>query len=316
VPKTAKQLRSAPSVLLSIFTHELRWEAVADATGYLLESASAASFDKPKEIEVKEGTSFSVIGLPQTTYYRLKAKGGIFRPDSTWSNVVEVKSAGPLFAQPLGRIAGGFAGKLAAPHLKASPYSGVSALGVGPTLEWNAMVGTSQYVLEQSLTLDFHGAAEIYKGPKTSYSPFLLASLHLYYRVKAAGFIGSFDSDWSNVVELRGQPLGLTKPTVRAGMGSRLGLAFGFDTLLDWDKVPGAKSYVVEASDTKKFSNPEQVYSGSDTRFFPLPKQQPPGRYYRVKAKGGFFFSDSDWSDPVYAAATSFAFPGRLPKIK
>ncbi|HEY7190605.1 MAG TPA: toll/interleukin-1 receptor domain-containing protein [Vicinamibacterales bacterium] len=80
----------------------------------------------------------------------------------------------------------------------------------------------------------------------------------------------------------------------------------------EWTEVPLASGYVLQKSVDQSFTEPLPIYDGDATRFpppFDISRDAVVGLfgnlfatgpgYFRVKAKGGFAFSDSPWSEVV-----------------
>jgi hypothetical protein len=63
---------------------------------------------------------------------------------------------------------------------------------------------------------------------------------------------------------------------------------------IQWDAIADAAAYVVEESLTADFQNAKEAYRGPDTKYTTLHRP-----YYRVKAVGGVFRQDSQWSNAV-----------------
>jgi hypothetical protein len=63
---------------------------------------------------------------------------------------------------------------------------------------------------------------------------------------------------------------------------------------IQWDAIADAAAYAVEESVTADFQNAKEVYRGPDIRYTTFLRA-----YYRVKAVGGVFRQDSDWSNAV-----------------
>jgi hypothetical protein len=69
---------------------------------------------------------------------------------------------------------------------------------------------------------------------------------------------------------------------------------------LEWTRVPFATGYIVERSAISAFVFPIEAYDGTATSFDATGYGTGlTSQYYRVKAKGGFAFLDSPWSDSL-----------------
>jgi hypothetical protein len=219
------------------------WTTVAGASGYVLQAASDEAFSKPENLYSGEETEFlqppKLLGLSPlalagltptfgtglgtnpigaglwtsglfgTRYYRVKAKAGLGRLDSPWSNTVKVEPPKPL----------------SAPKLDVS-----WRLGTVAQLTWSAVDGAIGYLLQTSTDRAFTKPEELYNGKETEFlaksespgqggtgsgfgslvtgtiaglpEPNLLftRTTPRYYRVKAVAGPGRLDSPWSDVV--------------------------------------------------------------------------------------------------------------------
>jgi hypothetical protein len=215
-PKLAEEKPSS-----ALFERKFTWSAVEGATGYLLQSSWSPAFSDPKDLYAGEKTEFFQLarfmdplggsegpfgigagttspivaqllagGRFATRYYRVRARAGLGRLDSPWSNVIKVEPprqlAAPKLAGPVGR----------------------PTIGDGHKLTWTAIEGAAGYLLQSGTDEAFSAPKELYDGPKTEfdygYVPFVLGTLwsSSYHRVKAKAGAGTLDSPWSNVVEL------------------------------------------------------------------------------------------------------------------
>jgi hypothetical protein len=327
---------SAPKLELS-FLEMLRWSAVPGALGYILEESSSPGFDKSEKVYSGTETMYSLgfesglkglqfrVRRQGPSYFRVKATGGVFRPDSPWSNTVKHEPKLPK--------------SLPAPALT------VSSTRFGTSLSWSSIEGASGYVLERGVGEGFIYPIVIYEGDRTAFvdtggalidRPALAAKPDqrsaFYYRVKAKGGTLHPDSHWSKSV--KNEPAGLggfglqkdVWKTILDFTSDKLPLASpslkasssGFGTTLTWTTVKSTKGYVLERSTDRVFSKPQQIYEGEKTTFFDifgtilptLPNLSSPFLssdastqfYYRVKAKGGKGFQDSEWSEVVSLA--------------
>ncbi len=301
----------------------LDWSAVPGAVGYVLEESSSPAFTESREVYSGRGTSyftFPTFGLLDplslaapygARYYRVKAKAGVFRPDSPWSNTVKQETKPP---KPL-----------------PSPELSASSTSAGTTLSWSPVEGASGYVLERSVDVSFSAPSKIYERKETNHvdtSGSIFLRMPYSYRVKAKGLLRP-DSPWSKSVESEPTSLSgifgpknlwtaflepptakdferLPRPTLEASQ-TVLG------TTLTWPAVKGAEGYVLEHSADSSFIRAEQIYDGKKTAYFDTVAAAPfsppislsslsasPAQYhYRVKAKGGVSTRDSDWSETV-----------------
>jgi hypothetical protein len=221
---------------------KLTWTAVPDASGYVLQSSWSAAFSNPEELYAGDQTEFvhplglaspSALGparsanplgadqslmasiasgmfarsLLATRYYRVKARGGLGRLDSAWSNVIKVDPPR----------------RLPAPKLEKHSLQGFSR-----KLTWTAVEGAIGYLLQTSSDEAFSASEDLYIGSMTEFvedrgglpwidvaaaraaraadkpipslSRLLAGYDARYYRVKAQAGPGRLDSLWSNVV--------------------------------------------------------------------------------------------------------------------
>ena len=210
---------------------KLSWNSVLGATGYILEKAYTLKADNWENVYEGNETEFADFSLSRTrltspysfldfqkqtflnsnlsTYYRVKAKGGLGNLDSSWSIVVEYTSPKPK--------------PLTAPTLKLKSESVL----FGSKLSWNSVLGATGYILEKAQTPKADKWENVFEGNETEFTDFtdsgfsstlgtssnrLLAlqkhtflntnSSTYYYRVKAKGGLRYLDSSWSNVVEV------------------------------------------------------------------------------------------------------------------
>jgi hypothetical protein len=331
---------------------KLAWTAVPGASGYLLQGSWDEAFSKPEDLYSGEDREFaqpsglsrlSALGLAgwqssagatlgitpsisrlltaplfATRYYRVKAKAGLGRLDSAWSNVVKVEP--PPLPLP--------APKLEEPSLLAT-YLQASAF------RWSEVAGAIGYTLQVSSDETFSESLDVYSGEETKFTqhaglgllslaalgatpsmaPVLLKGGTRYYRVKARAAPGRSDSPWSNIVKV--DPLqSLPAPKLQEPSRQIFGRKF------TWAAVNGAAGYLLQRSRDEAFSQPEDLYVGPETAFVesgtelawpsvkrldePIPvlarlHDLRNARYYRVKAKAGPGWLDSPWSNVISA---------------
>ena len=157
--------------------YTVSWNAVVEATSYMLEEDDNSGFASPVVVaDHVSSLSWPASGkTPGTYFYRVKATNASF--DSVWSNTQSVLVAPP-----------------AAPVLNAI----ANADGDGYyTVSWNAAVRAASYTLEEDDNAGFTSPTTPYAGAGTSWNASGKAVGTYYYRVKASNAIGS--SAWSNV---------------------------------------------------------------------------------------------------------------------
>jgi TIR domain-containing protein len=168
----------------------LHWTAVLGAAEYVLERRDGEL--KAKEAYRGTNTSYKVpvgTGLFVASTFRVKATGGVFGGDSSWSNAVEITGGGNLFKPATGTPA--------APKITLVP---------GPLyclVSWTPVFGATSYALERSglgnkLLPDTWES--LYKGTETEFQDFKnrtgALQAFLLYRVKALGPWG--ETSWGH----------------------------------------------------------------------------------------------------------------------
>ena len=184
----------------------LSWNIVFGAVGYVLQYSFDKVFKKPTVKYEGKKNYYSYSGLSLPGYYRVKAKGGIYR-DSGWSNVIEPNRLDKDF---FGRSTLNWGSKLDTPKLTLFLFSPVVRLS------WEKVDNATSYTVEASFSEQFNDPEKIYEGPNTSCfyrsGSFTTGNDALFtrvvgpiiprrhfYRVKAKGALLAY-SDWSNIV--------------------------------------------------------------------------------------------------------------------
>ncbi|MGH9309295.1 MAG: toll/interleukin-1 receptor domain-containing protein [Vicinamibacterales bacterium] len=182
----------------------LTWNEILGATGYVLEASAAPGFTEPMEVyrggETKYGRlSLNMLySLQQLSHFRVKAIGGVFKPDSAWSNVVT-----DVFMVPIAPAFGSLLKDTTLRTTLGAPALGLKQDKSTMRLSWTKVDGATGYVLESSTTLLFAQASRVYEGPLTFYvdvQRLMSRVFKIYYRVKATGGLKANDSEWSNAV--------------------------------------------------------------------------------------------------------------------
>ena len=121
----------------------------------------------------------------------------------------------------------------------------------------------------------------------------LVERMTINAKYAAVADVNPFGLEW----QWPGQKTALKPPRLER---AKLGLGWR------WTEVPMAMGYVLQKSEDEGFTSPVQLCDGSETAYpppleFSLADAFQPlwDEYYRVKAKGGFAFSDSPWSNVV-----------------
>jgi hypothetical protein len=169
----------------------LIWRPVLGATGYVVEQSYVSDILGTQEVYRGTDTSYTVEPLGHmyvAADYRVKATGGVFRPDSPWSDPVRLDAAISQVPSSL---------------LPAPPTLELTS-GPLTTLEWSAVDGATGYVLERALRpLIGHDDnwLRVYEGDARTYldiSRLGKPALSYTYRAKALGPWG--ETAWSDEV--------------------------------------------------------------------------------------------------------------------
>lgn len=193
-----------PAPRLKWSVTELTWDEILGATGYVLEGSAALGFTDPVEVyrggETKYGRLLLNMQyrLKQLSHFRVKAIGGVFKPDSAWSNVVTDVLMFPIAAAYSSLLMDTtFRATLGAPVLDLKQDKATMRLS------WTKVDGATGYVLESATTPFFSKERRLYEGPLTFYTDvqaLMSRMFKIYYRVKATGGLKADDSEWSNAV--------------------------------------------------------------------------------------------------------------------
>jgi hypothetical protein len=142
---------------LTLTSTLLSWKEVLGATGYVLEGSVTEEFTTSNEVYRGPKTSYFEAFAPSGLhYFRVKAVGGAFMPDSGWSDVVSKGSHLVGLTSPsLVRFPGT---RLTAPKLELADI-------LVPSLTWSAVESAVGYELERDETPFFLAPESIYKGP-------------------------------------------------------------------------------------------------------------------------------------------------------
>jgi len=211
-----KALLSVPLSVPKVAATEngLEWKPVIGASAYAVERSTDKDYKLPVEVYRGTNTSYDIGPLLTQAFYRVKAVGGVFRPDSAWSE--------PIRKTRLLAPSAYISTTLAAPTLRLKP----SVFGI--VLAWTKIDHAFGYVLERSDGVYLADWKVVYTGVANTYTDLKTTSgernlLHPYepasfdtsfagltglahdhprgrsYRVKATAVLGP-DSDWSNIV--------------------------------------------------------------------------------------------------------------------
>jgi hypothetical protein len=198
----AKTPLEAPAVINKSGT--LSWVPIVGATGYTVgQRSDTPGVQHTKEVHRGVGVSYRVpddLHMYASATFHVKATGGVFRPDSPWSNGIRFEPVkafmrlSQLRSAPLPL------------RMRTSPPSLEITLGSSPTeIVWSKVQEAEGYVLERrAFTFAsgdlVQGWKSIYEGPLTKYYDLGRRSGGLFsYRVKARGPWG--ETEWSTAVD-------------------------------------------------------------------------------------------------------------------
>jgi TIR domain len=170
----------------------LLWSSVPNATGYVVELSYGLETLGNEEVYRGTDLSYEIPAISRmyvAAEFRVKATGGVFRPDSPWSDPIRFEATTTLV-----------------PPRLFSPAPPTLELTSGPltTLEWSEVDDATGYVLERTprphIRIEDIWQA-VYEGEDSTYFDFARMGkpkLEYAYRVKALGPWG--DTAWSDEV--------------------------------------------------------------------------------------------------------------------
>ena len=284
-------------VAITATSISLSWNAVTNASGYEVHYSTTSGFaiggTGVTKVTVNSGrtTSQSITGLTANTsyYFKVVAKGSGSYSDSDASTE---KSA------TTGKT------KLGTPRVNTP--SGVAITATSISLSWNAVTNASGYEVHYSTTSGFAiGGTGVTKvtinnGRTTSQSiTSLTANTSYYFKVVAKGGGSYIDSDASAQKTVKTNKTKLGTPRVNTPSGAAL-----TDTSisLSWNAVTNASGYEVHYSTTNGFAiggrgvTKVTINNGRTTSQSITSLTANTSYYFKVVAKGGGAYSDSDAS--------------------
>lgn len=178
------------------------------------------------------------------------------------------------------------------PNTLDAPANFVATPGDGEVdLDWDAVTGADNYIIERDTDINFGTATQIYSGALLTYNDATAVNdTQYYYRVKAQGD-NYLDSAWSIDTATPVAPA-LAQPA------NFVGTPGDTTASLDWDNVANATNYVVERDTDSDFASATEVYSGATSSFADSSLTNGTPYYYRVRAEA------SGYNDSPYAYVT------------
>lgn len=158
------------------------------------------------------------------------------------------------------------------------------------TVSWGAVANANSYILEEDITDSFSNPIEVYNGPNTATVVTGQPAGTYFYRVKAANTLGA--SDWSDsksiTLESPSSPVldDITDPD------------WDGQYIISWSEVANADSYILEEDVTYSFSNPVEVYNGSETSTI-ITGRTAGTYFYRIKTVNTLGISDWSTSESI-----------------
>ena len=242
------------------------WQLSENATSYTLQECNEPNFTSPQIIYTDSSTSAAISNrINGTYYYRVHASNSY--GNSAWSEVRSIRVVHPPETPMLEPIV--------------SPDTDGNF-----TIRWNSILDADNYILEESVQLNFTSSITLYHGANTFFNIANRTDGNYYYRLKALNEGGN--SSWSTtsitVIHLPSTPTLVSLPSVDTD---------GNYTVY-WFLISNVEYYVLEEDDDQDFTTPTIVYIGL------LNLTNVSGRingnyYYRVKAVNMVGYSD--WSN-------------------
>lgn len=244
----------------------LSWAPVSRATGYQVQVDNDRSFGSP-ELKVSTANTYAVPDKQLsggTQYWRVRAVKG--SDTSNWST-------------------GTFTAGAVRVPVPLSPADGAALRQPQdpPLLQWSAVQGAASYTVEVDGDSDFIGA-KVYTTKTTNLVvPDPLAQGDFYWRVSAVKSAGLASSPSA---PSRFDIVGLPAPVLTSPPNS-VDTQVG-DVVLDWQPVPGAKSYDLQVATDDSFNTKVEDKTGIlGTRFSPATTYDNNQYYWRVRAVDG-----------------------------
>lgn len=266
------------------------WQAVTNATGYLVQVSTSSDFATVAASRTGTGTTVEITGLLGLTTYYWRVKAYVTGAYSPWSTVWSFTTA----EAPV----------LVAPTLLA-PANQSLGVALPPVVSWAAVTGVPVYVVEVSTTDGFTTLTlnKSVIGATSMQLVGLALRTKYYWRVKAYanGAFGPYSAVWSFTT---GDAPVLAAPVLTAPANGATGVAL--PPHVYWNAVTGANGYVVQVAAVADFSTVVLTKEGLTTTTAELAGLQAGTKYYwRVRAYA--YLTDS--STPLQSAwSTVWAF--------
>lgn len=270
-------------------TAVLSWDHVAGATRYELQVDDDPNFGSPASIPTTTVSTVSNTYVPTANlpagnkYWRVRARNAASE-DSPWS-IAQFGNPSVAVPQP------------------ASPPDNttLSQPSQPPLLTWSTSPGATSYIVEVDGDADFVGAFTYTTSSTSLVVPDALPSgtvanpADYYWRVTASkgSGINSAPSPASRFI------IGpLPAPAITAPPSSP---SFELqDVVLDWQPVPGAKSYDLEVALNQDFTNIVESKTGIfGTRYSPIVSYDNDQYYWRVRARD-LDNQSTPWTESIY----------------
>ena len=252
---------------------DLSWTEVQNASSYLVQRSSSASFatvDQSYPVN-STATSTTATGLSTNTNYYFRVRPNATETTGAWSNVISVTTL-----------------QIATPVCTATAVSN-SQINVG----WGAVSGATSYTVEYSTSAGFSPKTTINGITGTSQSITSLdTGVEYFVRVMATN--GSFDSSWctDSATTFVPVPQNLTATTNSSTQ-----------ITANWNSVSVADTYTLEYDNNSDFSSINGTISGiTGTSQAATSLTQGERYYFRVYAYVGA--TSSEASDPANATTT------------
>ncbi len=254
----------------------LQWNPVPGARSFRVQLDRSPAFDNPLLDQSTSATSLTTpaLDLAATFFWRVQASGD--GGDGAWS---ETWSFSTRPAPP------------AAPSLR-DPADAATALPTSVAFSWNPSDGAHHYTLQLATSADFTTLTVQQTVSGTSSTIDALDHGTTYFwRVRASGDGG--DGAWSATRSFSTQPAPPAAPLPAAPRNGASGL--NPSVSLQWNPVPGARSFRVQLDRSPAFDNPLLDQSTSATSLTTPALDLAATFFWRVQASGDG--GDGAWSE-------------------
>ncbi len=270
-------------------TAVLSWDHVAGATRYELQVDDDPNFSSPASIPTTTVSTVSNTYVPTANlpagnkYWRVRARNAASE-DSPWS-IAQFGNPSVAVPQP------------------ASPPDNttLSQPSQPPLLTWSTSPGATSYIVEVDGDSDFVGAFTYTTSSTSLVVPDALPSgtvanpADYYWRVTASkgSGINSLPSPASRFIVGPLPAPAITAPPSSPNFELE-------DVVLDWEPVPGAKSYDIEVALNQDFTNITESKAGIfGTRYSPIVSYDNDQYYWRVRARD-LDNQPTPWTESLY----------------